>query len=75
MTYFNGGTGGGYWMGKYVPLVPVTRIYCDACAETEIPLPKKDPGGVPGGRHWDTGFKWAPVYGGGAVCAKCGSAA
>ena len=72
MTYFNGGTGGEYWMGNYIPFIPVTRIYCDDCAETEIPLPRKDPANPQIGRHWGTGFKWAPWYGGGNVCAKCG---
>ncbi len=47
-----------------------THTYCDKCAETEIPLPKKEAWkDRPGGRHWDTGFKWAPRWGG--PCDKC----
>jgi hypothetical protein len=65
MTYFNGGTGGYYWMGKYVPLEKTTRILCDDCAEKELPLKPKGAAG----RHWGTGFKWAPRYG--AKCSRC----
>jgi hypothetical protein len=72
MTYFNGGTGGYYWTGDYVPFVPPSRIYCDACAEVEIPLPKLPVNGKYGGRHWNTGFTWVHRYGGGAVCKQCG---
>ncbi|MEQ1694751.1 MAG: hypothetical protein ABL901_02825 [Hyphomicrobiaceae bacterium] len=71
MTYFNGGTGGYYWLGNYVPLEKTTKIYCDGCAEAAIPLPPIAKVGLsPGSRHWGTGFKWAPRYG--AKCSKCG---
>jgi hypothetical protein len=69
MAYFNGGGGGYYWLGRYVPLAKTTLVYCDACAETKIPLPGK-PGDI--GRHWETDFKWAPRYGGGTCCSGCG---
>lgn len=73
MTYFNGGRGGYYWLGEYVPLERTTRIYCDECAETEIPLPPREGcEGSSGARHHSTGFKWAPRYGGGCKCSKCG---
>lgn len=71
MAYFDGTIHGwndkdGYHHGK-----PHTKTFCDACAETAIPLPSKETWtGQPGGRHWGTGFKWAPVYGG--KCDKCG---
>ena len=84
MTYFNGG-GGYYWLGEYVPLEPCTAIYCDDCAETEIPLPRI-PAGTPGespfgtklragNRHHGTGFKWTFFFGGSAACKKCGKPA
>jgi hypothetical protein len=69
MTYFNGNPGN-MWLGEWHPGTPVTRIYCDECAETEIPLPPREE--KPIGRHYDTGFKWAPYYGGSTVCLKCG---
>jgi hypothetical protein len=78
MAYFNG-SGGYYWLGQYVPRVKTTRIYCDACAETEIPLPSPEdfardfPNRSPGARHHDTEFRWAPHYG--APCVKCGTPA
>jgi len=77
MPYFNG-SGGDVWLGKRTPLIPMTRLYCDACAESAIPLPTPEehaliyPGRSPGGRHWNTGFKWAPYYGGDACCTACG---
>lgn len=71
MTYYNGG-GGGSWIGESIPIIPVTAIYCDPCAETAIPLPDKGPNGDSVGRHWNTGFKWAPLYGGNSICSKCG---
>lgn len=74
MAYFNGGSGGYYWLGKYIPLVRTTAIYCDPCAETAIPLPEFGRNGDKVGRHWETGYKWAPHYGGGAVCHDCGKA-
>jgi hypothetical protein len=72
MTYFNGGDGGYYWLGQYVPLTTTTRIYCDVCADAAIPLPPHGPNGDSIGRHWETGFKWAPYYGGNAICTRCG---
>ena len=63
MAYFNGKLGSGE---NYAP---TTRLYCDDCAETCIPL-RGAPGDV--GRHWHTEFKWAPHYG--AVCHSCGKA-
>lgn len=48
------------------PFQPNTRVYCDDCAETAIPLAGQK-GDV--GRHWNTGFKWAPYYG--APCHIC----
>ena len=73
MAYFNGDMHG--WndplTGQYDPGKAHTHTYCDKCAETEIPLPKKEAWkDRPGGRHWDTGFKWAPRWGG--PCDKCG---
>ena len=67
MAYFNGGTGGYYWLGKYVPYVKTTKVYCDDCAEKTIPLKPK--GEI--GRHWHTDFKWAPHYGGDTKCGVC----
>ena len=66
MAYFNGGAGGYYWLGRYTPLVKTTRVLCEACGEIELPL--KPAGTI--GRHWDTGFKWAPWYG--CACHRCG---
>jgi hypothetical protein len=87
MTYFNG-SGGYYWLGNYVPLVETTRIYCDDCAEEAIPFRPLEQGPpAPGdsifngiearnkSRHYDTGFKWAPYYGGDARCMVCGKLA
>jgi hypothetical protein len=68
MAYFKGGDGGYYWLGEYKPFVPISHICCDACAETYVPLKPK--GTI--GRHWDSGYKWAPWYGGKATCAHCG---
>lgn len=74
MAYFNGGIHG--WndptTGRYVPAARTTRIYCDDCAESAIPLPDKGPNGDRVGRHWGTDFKWAPVYGGSTKCHQCG---
>lgn len=69
MAYFNGGTGGYYWLGQYVPLVRTTEVYCDPCAEQgAVPLDHSKPYG----KHWETSFKWAPHYGGDRACNKCG---
>jgi hypothetical protein len=79
MAYFNGTLHGFNGPGGYVPPVQTTAVYCNTCAEAAIPLPtmeehtkKRGQGGAwsPGGRHWDTGFKWVPHYG--AKCHKCG---
>lgn len=72
MPYFNGGLHGFNTASGYVPPAPVTAIYCDACAETCIPLPPKT-GKNDGQRHWDTGFRWCPSYGGNIACTSCGS--
>jgi hypothetical protein len=69
MSYFNGTIHGwngpnGYDRGK-----PCTRVLCDDCAEIELPLKPK--GTI--GRHWDTDFKWAPIFG--ANCHRCGKPA
>jgi hypothetical protein len=66
MAYFDGTLHGwngpnGYERGK-----PHTKTFCDECAEIELPLKPK--GEI--GRHWDTDFKWAPIWGG--ACDKCG---
>lgn len=65
MAYFNGGIHGWNSPGGYVPPKPTTRVLCDDCAEIELPLKPK--GTL--GRHWDTGYKWAPHYG--AACHRC----
>ena len=70
MAYFEQrGAMHGWWRsdGGYVPAAPVGRILCDDCGESELPLKPK--GTI--GRHWDTGFKWAPHYG--APCHRCGN--
>ena len=72
MAYFNGkGVTGMDGVFRYVPM---TALYCDQCAETQIPLPKAGPVARDPeiGRHWDTDFKWAPHYG--AHCHTCGKA-
>jgi hypothetical protein len=88
MAYFNG-SGGYYWLGNYVPLVKTTRVYCDECAEDAIPFPPLEQGppapddtifhGIEarngGQRHWNTGFRWTPCYGGDARCMVCGKPA
>ena len=68
MPYFNGDT---YLPGRR-PYVPTTRVYCDACAETEIPLPARTVEND-GSRHWGTGFRWCGHYGGATKCHKCGA--
>ncbi len=67
MAYFNGTIHGlnNPLTGRYEPGEKCTRVLCDDCAEIELPLKPK--GTV--GRHWDTGFKWAPWYG--AKCHRC----
>ena len=75
MVYFNGGLHG--WndprTGRYIAPERTTRIYCDDCAETEIPLAPADKSEPSWGRrHYDTGFRWAPHYGGRTPCMACG---
>jgi len=60
----------------------MTLIYCDDCAESEIPLPPAPASDGTfaddlrfGARHHGTGFKWAPWAIGGAGCSKCGAGA
>lgn len=67
MAYFNGGTGGHYWLGTYIPYVKTTRVLCDTCAEIELPLKPKGEFL----RHENTGYKWAPRYG--TACSRCGT--
>jgi hypothetical protein len=69
MPYFNGGLHGWNDSAGYHPPAPCTARYCDGCAEDAIPLAGNS-GDV--GRHWKTGFKWAPYYGGDAPCDCCG---
>jgi len=67
--YFNGTMHGWNDHKGYHPPKRTTAVYCDGCAETEIPLPPETTDNR-GRRHWDSGFKWAPHYGG--FCTKCG---
>jgi len=69
MAYFDGGIHGWNDSKGYHPPAPMTRLYCDPCAETAIPLPATGPNGDRVGRHWATPFKWAPHYG--APCHIC----
>lgn len=80
MVYYNGGDHGWSDADGYHAPEPTTRVYADECAGAAIPLPEFGPPG-PGGelrtgnRHWGTGFKWAPWYGGGRKCdCGCGKA-
>lgn len=73
MTYFNGTLHGFNDARGYHPPEPLTAIYCDPCAETAIPLPETGPRGDRVGRHWGTGFKWAPRFGGESKCKRCGT--
>ena len=78
MSYFNG-SGGFYKWGtsELVPLVPITLIYCDACAEAgHVPF-------EPMGHRWGKrraltrqtgGWRWVHYYGGDATCSACGRA-
>lgn len=72
MTYFNGNMSKHDFAGERMERVRVSRLYCDDCAETAIPLPATGPNGDGVGRHWHTGFSWAPYYGGAAKCMTCG---
>ena len=66
MAFFKGGDGGFHRLdGSYVPYEPVTHVLCDGCGAKELPLKLK--GEI--GRHWDTGYKWAPRFGG--RCHSC----
>lgn len=73
MAYFNGGLHGWNDAAGYHAPEPCTAVYCNGCAETAISLPETGPNGDKVGRHWETGFKWAPHYG--KPCDVCGKAA
>lgn len=74
MPYFNTPLYSSF-MGKPAPQPATPRLYCDACAESAIPLPATGPDGREGSRHWETGFRWAPYYGGSKPCDSCGEPA
>lgn len=75
MAYFDGGLHGYNGPNGYVAPLKTTRVYCDDCAESSIPLPATGPNGDRVGRHWATGFKWAPYYGGeDGHCVQCSKA-
>ena len=74
MPYFNAPLYSSF-MGKPAPQPATRRLYCDDCAETAIPLPATGRDGRTGSRHWETGFRWAPHYGGGKPCDGCGDPA
>jgi hypothetical protein len=73
MTYFaqDGAMHG--WNGRdgYVPPAPITRVLCDACAESEVPFEtvRIFSDGTPHRRQLRP-WKWAPRYGG--PCHACG---
>ena len=69
MPYFNRPLYNSF-MGKKAPQPENPATYCDDCAATAIPLPEFGPDGRKGSRHYETGFRWAPHYGG--SCDKCG---
>jgi hypothetical protein len=76
MTYFNGthpSLPTENVRGEPISRKPMTRIYCDACAEAAIPLPPAGPltSDPMVGRHWNTEFIWCPYYGGDAKCQVC----
>ena len=71
MAYFNGTFHGWNERNGFVPPEPMTRWYCDTCAETAIPLPPKKGTDEDGRRHHKTGFKWA-YWRVGAPCQQCG---
>lgn len=71
MPYFNAPLHSSF-MGKPAPRPPVSLVYCDDCAEAAIPLPATGRDGRTGSRHWESGFRWAPYYGGGKPCDACG---
>ena len=70
MAYFNGEIHGWNDIQGYHPPASTTKRFCDACAETAIPLPPRT-GVLDGSRHHGTGFKWAPWYGGDTHCDRC----
>lgn len=70
MVYFNGGIHGRNTAQGYIAPEPTTAIYCDDCAREAIPLPQTTRMNE-GREHWDTGFRWAPYYGGETKCHKC----
>ena len=63
------------WNGRdgYVPAAPVTRILCDTCAITEVPLEPLGYQPTPGVIHYHQvkPWKWAPWYGGTQTCDTC----
>lgn len=67
MTYFNGSLHGFNSSKGFIPPVPVTKIYCDACAVEEIPLDYLQP---PGQEHYNSDFRWVGQFG--AKCSNCG---
>lgn len=70
MAYFNGSMSGPGLVRQVHK--PMTRLYCDNCAEASIPLPPVNElrGVYKGQQHYDTEFRWAPRYG--APCMNCG---
>lgn len=69
MAYFNGSLHGYNSSQGFIAPVPITEIYCDACAPEAIPFDKTKPAGR---EHWNTGFRWCPVFGGDEKCHFCG---
>jgi hypothetical protein len=73
--YFNGGLHGFNGPKGYIPAKPTTKLYCDACAPTNIPLWGVEAAAKPGQHtqpHYGTDFRWAPYFGGDAICSACG---
>lgn len=73
MPYFNGGIHGHNDSRGYHPPAPCTAVYCEPCAHAgAVPMDrsKRD-----GSQHHDSGFRWAPIYGGGRKCDECGGPA
>lgn len=66
MPYFNGATHGfNHFQNGYVPPKPMTKIYCDECAETCIPLSPKT-----GDKTKDAKRRWAN-WGFNKPCDNC----
>lgn len=70
MPYFNAPLYTSF-MGRPAPQPARALVYCDVCAPCAIPLPAVGRDGRTGSRHWETGFKWAPRYGGTRKCDCC----